>query len=42
MVRTVLEDDGMLAESGTKVEIVVDRTDVADVLAAATGAPRSP
>lgn len=37
VVRTVLEDDGMLAESGTKVEIVVDRTDVADVLAAATG-----
>ena len=37
VVRTVLEADGMLAESGTKVEIVVDRTDVADVLAAATG-----
>lgn len=36
VVRAVLEKDGMLAESGTRVELVVDRADVADVLAAVT------
>ena len=36
-VRDVLEDDGVLADAGTRVEIVIDRSDVADVLAAVTG-----
>lgn len=37
IVRTVLETDGVLADAGTQVEIVIDRADVADVLAAVTG-----
>lgn len=37
IVRTVLENDGVLADAGTQVEIVIDRADVADVLAAVTG-----
>ncbi|MBO0980531.1 SAF domain-containing protein [Microbacterium sp. SD291] len=36
-VAAVLESDGMLASDGTAVEIVIDRADVADVLAAMTG-----
>ncbi|PVE96061.1 SAF domain-containing protein [Microbacterium sp. TPD7012] len=36
-VREVLEDDTMLADAGTRVEIVIARSDVADVLAAVTG-----
>jgi hypothetical protein len=37
IVRSVLEAEGMLADSGTRVELVIDRADVADVLAAITG-----
>lgn len=37
IVRAVLEEDSMLADAGTRVEIVIDRGDVADVLAAVTG-----
>ncbi|MDQ0725884.1 SAF domain-containing protein [Microbacterium sp. W4I20] len=37
IVRSVLEPEGMLADAGTQVELVVDRADVADVLAAITG-----
>lgn len=37
IVRSVIEPEGMLAEEGTQVEIVVPRSDVADVLAAITG-----
>jgi hypothetical protein len=37
VVRDVREPDGMLAESGVSVEVVIDRADVADVLAAVTG-----
>lgn len=37
IVRDVLEDDTVLAEASTRVEIVIDRSDVADVLAAVTG-----
>lgn len=37
IVRDVRESDGMLAESGVVVEVVIDRADVADVLAAVTG-----
>lgn len=37
IVRSVVEDDGMLADAGTGVELVIDRADVADVLAAVTG-----
>lgn len=36
-VRSVVESDGMLADKGTAIEIVIDRSDVADVLAAVTG-----
>ncbi|WP_341945743.1 SAF domain-containing protein [Microbacterium sp. LWH11-1.2] len=36
-VREVFEDDTMLADAGTRVEIVIARSDVADVLAAVTG-----
>lgn len=36
-VRTVVEADGMLADKGTGIELVIDRADVADVLAAVTG-----
>ncbi|MDT0156802.1 hypothetical protein Q9R19_04085 [Microbacterium sp. ARD32] len=37
VVGRVAEADGMLSESRTDVEVVVDRSDVADVLAAITG-----
>lgn len=37
IVRTVLEDDDMLADAGTRVELVIERADVADVLTAVTG-----
>lgn len=37
IVREVIESEGMLAESGASVELVIDRADVADVLAAVTG-----
>ncbi|WP_350352636.1 SAF domain-containing protein [Microbacterium sp. A8/3-1] len=37
IVRDVLEDDTVLADASTRVEIVIDRSDVADVLAAVTG-----
>lgn len=37
IVHDVLEADGMLADTGTRLEIVIDRADVADVLAALTG-----
>lgn len=36
-VRSVVEADGMLADEGTGIELVIDRADVADVLAAVTG-----
>ena len=36
-VHDVLEPEGMLADSENRLEIVVDRADVADVLAAVTG-----
>ncbi|WEK62743.1 MAG: hypothetical protein P0Y60_08470 [Candidatus Microbacterium colombiense] len=36
-VRDVLEEDGMLGDSGAAVELVIDRADVAEVLAAVTG-----
>ncbi|WP_223625828.1 SAF domain-containing protein [Microbacterium sp. EST19A] len=36
-VRSVVESDGMLADKGTGIELVIDRSDVADVLAAVTG-----
>jgi len=37
IVSDVVESDGMLAADTVGVEVVVDRTDVADVLAAITG-----
>ena len=37
IVREVLEPEGVLAETGTRLEVVIDRADVADVLAAITG-----
>jgi hypothetical protein len=37
IVRDVLEDDTVLADASTRIEIVIDRSDVADVLAAITG-----
>lgn len=37
IVRSVVESEGMLAEEGTTVELVIDRADVAEVLAAVTG-----
>ncbi|KKX96204.1 SAF domain-containing protein [Microbacterium sp. Ag1] len=37
IVRDVLEPEGVLAEAGTRLEVVIDRADVADVLAAITG-----
>lgn len=37
VVRDVLEPEGVLADSGTRLEVVIDRSDVADVLAAVTG-----
>ncbi|CAH0230064.1 hypothetical protein SRABI76_02728 [Microbacterium oxydans] len=37
IVSDVVEAQGMLAESGTSVELVIDRADVAEVLAAVTG-----
>lgn len=36
-VRDVVTAEGVLADSGTSVELVIDRADVADVLAAMTG-----
>lgn len=36
-VASVTTADGMLAAEGTSVELVIDRTDIADVLAAITG-----
>lgn len=36
-VASVVESDGMLEASGTGIEVVIDRSDVADVLAAVTG-----
>lgn len=37
IVRDVLEPEGMLTAAETRLELVVDRTEVADVLAAVTG-----
>ena len=37
IVREVLEPEGVLSETGTRLEVVIDRVDVADVLAAITG-----
>jgi hypothetical protein len=37
IVRAVLEEDGVLDDAGARVEIVIARADVADVLAAVTG-----
>lgn len=37
VVRDVIESEGMLADAGTSVELVIDRADVPDVLAAVTG-----
>lgn len=37
VVHDVLESDGVLADTGTRLEVVIDRADVADVLAAVTG-----
>lgn len=37
IVRDVLEPEGVLADTGTRLEVVIDRADVADVLAAMTG-----
>lgn len=37
IVRDVLEPEGVLADTGTQLEVVIDRADVADVLAALTG-----
>lgn len=37
IVREVIESEGMLADSGASVELVIDRADVSDVLAAVTG-----
>lgn len=37
IVASVVESEGMLASDGTSVEVVIDRADVADVLAAITG-----
>ncbi|WP_286302603.1 hypothetical protein [Microbacterium suwonense] len=37
MIARVAEADGMLSQSRTDVEVVIDRADVADVLAAITG-----
>lgn len=36
-VRSVIESEGMLADRGSGIELVIDRSDVADVLAAVTG-----
>ena len=36
IVAEVLESEGMLADSGSAVELVIDRADVAEVLAAIT------
>lgn len=37
IVHDVLDAEGVLADVGTQLEVVIDRTDVADVLAAITG-----
>ncbi len=37
IVHDVLDAEGVLADTGTQLEIVIDRADVADVLAAITG-----
>lgn len=37
VVRDVLQPDGVLADTGTGLEVVIDRADVAEVLAALTG-----
>lgn len=37
VVRDVREPEGVLADDGTRLEVVIDRSDVADVLAAITG-----
>lgn len=37
IVSAVIDSEGMLASDGTSVEVVIDRADVADVLAAITG-----
>lgn len=37
IVRDVREPEGMLADSGTQLEVVINRSDVADVLSAITG-----
>ncbi|BDZ38730.1 hypothetical protein GCM10025863_13440 [Microbacterium suwonense] len=37
VIARVAEADGMLSQSRTDVEVVIDRADVADVLAAITG-----
>lgn len=37
IVRDVLEPEGMLAASGTRLELVIDRSNAAEVLAAVTG-----
>lgn len=37
IVRDVREPEGVLAEAGIRLEVVIDRADVADVLAAVTG-----
>lgn len=37
IVHDVLESEGVLADTGTQLEVVINRADVADVLAAITG-----
>ncbi len=37
IVHEVLKPEGVLADTGTQLEVVIDRADVADVLAAITG-----
>ncbi|MFK3679790.1 SAF domain-containing protein [Microbacterium sp. NPDC090218] len=37
IVRDVIEPEGVLAGSGTRLELVIDRSDAAEVLAAVTG-----
>ncbi|TFB17657.1 hypothetical protein E3V93_14005 [Microbacterium sp. 3H14] len=37
IVRDVIEPDGVLASAGTRLELVIDRSDAAEVLAAVTG-----
>jgi hypothetical protein len=37
IVHEVLDAEGVLADTGTQLEVVIDRADVADVLAAITG-----